>query len=445
MLPVVFLSLALATLAAAKGHVLVVHDNINSQNDYTILWSKLSTRGFHLHHVEAKNPSLSLTRQGEPYNHIIHMAPKSKKWGQDIKVTELLDFVVKGGNMLLIASPDVSEPTRDLAAQFGAEFDYPDTFVIDHFHYDRSTKLDANDDHTRIVLEADDLDENAKLIVSSIKAPVLYRGLGHATTKNPLAIRVLHADETAYSFEKGSATGKVKPVDEDPVISGRDISLVTVMQTLNNARIAVIGSLDMFSDNFLDAEIAPAEGTVNKSGNEAFADELVQWVFQEKAVLRVDNVRHFHTATLTQPSFYRVKDNISFELDVSELRHGKWIPFTVGDAQLEFVMMDPFIRTALIPRSSLVDSTRKTLGVDFVAPDRHGMFKFRVDYKRRGVSFLHIEDVVSVRPFRHDEYPRYITAAWPYYATSWSVMIGWLAFCALWLWSKPIQQKQHAE
>lgn len=48
--------------------------------------------------------------------------------------------------------------------------------------------------------------------------------------------------------------------------------------------------------------------------------------------------------------------------------------------QLEFTMLDPHIRTPLLP---VVGSAGK-YSVTFRVPDRHGVFKFVVDYKRKG-------------------------------------------------------------
>lgn len=60
---------------------------------------------------------------------------------------------------------------------------------------------------------------------------------------------------------------------------------------------------------------------------------------------------------------------------------GIWKPCTcLKDLQLEFTMLDPHIRTALLP----VQGEPGKYSVTFRAPDRHGVFKFVVDYKRKG-------------------------------------------------------------
>lgn len=58
-----------------------------------------------------------------------------------------------------------------------------------------------------------------------------------------------------------------------------------------------------------------------------------------------------------------------------------WAPYSgLTDLQLEFTMLDPHIRTALRP----APGTPGKYSVTFRAPDRHGVFKFIINYKRKG-------------------------------------------------------------
>ncbi len=119
--------------------------------------------------------------------------------------------------------------------------------------------------------------------------------------------------------------------------------------------------------------------------------------------------------------------------------------------QLEFTMLDPHIRTSLPP----VEEEPGMYSATFRVPDRHGVFKFDVDYKRKGCvlhfplfpslgmhfnallvcswTYLTSTTVVPVVPPRHDEYPRFLSAAWPYYAGAFSTSAAFLLFVALWL------------
>lgn len=66
-------------------------------------------------------------------------------------------------------------------------------------------------------------------------------------------------------------------------------------------------------------------------------------------------------------------------------------------------------------------------------PDVYGVFKFVVDYQRPGFSHISLSEQLPVRPFRHDEYERFLVAAYPYYASAASLMVAFLVldFCLL--------------
>ena len=48
-------------------------------------------------------------------------------------------------------------------------------------------------------------------------------------------------------------------------------------------------------------------------------------------------------------------------------------------------------------------------------------------------SFIHESSTTSVIPFRHDEYPRFIQGAYPFYAGAFLVSGSFLVFCYLWM------------
>lgn len=98
--------------------------------------------------------------------------------------------------------------------------------------------------------------------------------------------------------------------------------------------------------------------------------------------------------------------------------NGKWEAFKNTDVQLEFIRLDPFVRTTLKPTSS------GNFVAQFKIPDVYGIFKFDVDYNRIGYTHLFSSTQVSVRPLKHTEYDRFITAAYPYYASAFSMMVA---------------------
>ncbi|RYH30062.1 hypothetical protein EON65_06470 [archaeon] len=115
---------------------------------------------------------------------------------------------------------------------------------------------------------------------------------------------------------------------------------------------------------------------------------------------------------------------------VEEFKDGIWQPFYANDMQLEFVMLDPYVRTTM-----QADKNTGNFVATFLAPDNYGVFKFRVLYRRVGYSVLHTETEVSIRPFKHNEYERFILSAYPYYASALSATVGFLLFSVLYLFA----------
>lgn len=149
-------------------------------------------------------------------------------------------------------------------------------------------------------------------------APVLYRGLAHTVPAHfPLATSILSGSPTSYSYSQSTTDQLTVESDIDgtngPALIGSEAKLVTSFQTLTGSRASWTGSIDMFSDEFLQAMV---DGQT--TGNEAFISDLSKWTFQEEGVLRTDAVRHFIEGERQQKEQYRVRENlVSFLLGAS--------------------------------------------------------------------------------------------------------------------------------
>jgi oligosaccharyltransferase complex subunit beta len=148
----------------------------------------------------------------------------------------VLEFIDSGRNVLLTASSNVADPVREIASECNVEFDAEDSFVIDHFNYD------ASDSGAHTLIVADNLVQDAPVIVSKENAPVLFRGIGQDIEEDSeLLFAVLSGSATAYS------TNPTEAVDELHV-AGKKTVLFSVLQARNNARVGFSGSLELFSD-----------------------------------------------------------------------------------------------------------------------------------------------------------------------------------------------------
>lgn len=127
----------------------------------------------------------------------------------------------------------------------------------------------------------------------------------------------------------------------------------------------------------------------------------------------------------------------------------KGVETSSDNLQLEFSMLSPFHRLNLVadPFTGTEVATSRTYSTSFKLPDQHGIFNFKVNYKRPFLSNIEEKNTVTVRHFAHDEYPRSwaISNAWPWIAGNVVTIVGWLAFVAIWLWSKPVPLKLDAK
>lgn len=106
-------------------------------------------------------------------------------------------------------------------------------------------------------------------------------------------------------------------------------------------------------------------------------------------------------------------------------------------------MLDPYIRTTLKQADVVPEHHYGRFTAHLRLPDVYGVFTLKVNYKRPGLTYLLAEDVVAIRPFRHNEYPRFLSAAYPYYAAVGSMIVGFLVFSAVWLstWGGEMMKK----
>jgi oligosaccharyltransferase complex subunit beta len=99
-------------------------------------------------------------------------------------------------------------------------------------------------------------------------------------------------------------------------------------------------------------------------------------------------------------------------------------------------MLDPYIRSNLTVGSSSPGIFKTTVKL----PDVYGVFTFKTEYKRHGFSWIEAKETVSIHPFRHDEYPRFLSAAFPYYVNSFSMIASFFVLSVVVLYYKPAEK-----
>lgn len=404
-----------------NGKTLVLVDNPNIRDTHSIFFRSLADRGFDLSFKTADDSGLSLIKYGQfLYDHLIIFSPSVEDFGGNINVETITAFIDGGGNVLVAASSDIGDPLRELGSECGIEFDEEKTAVIDHHNYDVSDP----GEHTLIVADPENLLKAPTIVGKPTDKPVLFKGVGMvADPDNSLVLDILTGSSTSYSYFPD------RPITQYPHAVGKNTLLIAGLQARNNARVVFSGSLHFFSDAFFNSPVqkaAPGSKRYEQTGNQELAESLSRWVFKEAGVLRVGAVTHHPVGESTPPAAYTITDLVEYSIVIEMLSGGKWVPFDGDDIQLEFVRIDPFVRTYLKKNGG-------KYSVQFKLPDVYGVFQFKVDYNRLGYTHLYSSTQVSVRPLQHTQYERFIPSAFPYYASAFSMMAGLFVFSVVFL------------
>jgi len=414
--------------AWSSRRVLVVLDNPSLQESHSLFLAQLTNLGFDTDIKMAEDPALAIKKYGEYlYDNMILLTPTAEELGGGLTAESVIEFIDDGGNVFIAAGPETGDLLRDIASECGVELDESGTAVIDHLHFDAQADEGL---HNLIVADPAHLIKVDK-IVGRDNGKILYRGLGMVTDpSNPLVLNILTGSSTSYSHAPGQM------IKEYPHAVGKNTLLVAGLQARNNARVVVTGSLEMLSDTFYSRTLAGGGGL--KAGNEKLVGSLLSWCFQQSGVIRIDAVTHKNVGEEGTPAFYTIRDDCEFSLKMSELVNDVWVPFKASDVQMEFVRIDPFVRQQMINKNGV-------LTAKFKIPDVYGVFKFKVDYARLGMTRVATNLQVSVHPLWHNQYERFIYSAYPYYASSFSMMAGVFLFAFVFLHFKEDGAKTKSE
>jgi len=298
---------------------------------------------------------------------------------------------------LVFADTDAGAQYRKLANEFGLDF------------HEQGTRLYGENK----VLKSSNV-TGPTIIVPSSKEKVVFSGIGLNYNKDSRFLTPVLAtgakDIVRNEFKKSENTGASH--------------VVLAFQGRNNARAIFSGSIDICSD---------LNTKSSKSSNEKFCSELSKWVLNEKGVLRYTSITH-HRVNEKQPKGYlegeyTINDDLYYSIEIEENVGGKWQRFKTENAYLEFVMMDPKIRKYL-------ENSNEGLVSRFRAPDVHGVYQFKTFLYEAGYSWIETASKVTVRPYRHNQFERFLVCASPYYASVFASISGFVLFSFSFLYHK---------
>lgn len=415
------LRLGLSLAKSSTGDPVLVILDLRTKSEYSVFFDGLKEQGYTLTFRDAKDENPVLIEDDIPsFAHVILFATE-KNYAKDINPQTLVTLLTKKTNVL-VALSQKQNFASSLASEFSLILPPPGTPLISYFP-------ERKEPSTVIPIS---IPASGSQVLRPNLAPVWFSGIPFALGDNPLVFPILNAPEESFAADSDSGADALVDVTEkggEGLWAGSQMAVVAGFQTREGGgRATWVGGVELFSDKFAKKDISKGV----KSGNVQFARDIAAWTFQESLVLRVDWTKH-HLINKTEPSEqYTTNDEIVYTAHISSYSPSasSWVPYSgLTDLQMEFTMLDPHIR---VPLKS-VPGKAGEYSVTFRAPDRHGVFKFVLDYKRKGWTHLYSTTTVPVVPPRHDGYPRFLSAAWPYYAGAISTSVAFWVFSAIWL------------
>ena len=408
---------------------LVLLDDYHNVETNSVFWNQITEMGYEITFKMVYDKEIELTNYGEYiYENIIFFAPTyvdAKK--NDITIEKLLKFIDDGHDLMIFGSSDSGKFIRNLVNEFGADFDDFDSEVKDSVYLHSSSDSGLNKQLLNLYDDEIIISKNVIGINPIFKSPkgyILYKGIGmDLDPQNKYIFPILSGDKNSYSVSKD--TGEV-------FSNGEHIKLVTGYQARNNRRVVVLGSTEICSDKFYYLSMNDDNKSLLDSPNAVFCQDILNWNFQRTGVLKFTNVKHNNNEGKSLET-YRIKDYLEYYIDILEYDYttDTWKNYDADDIQLSFLMMNPYYINQMKRLYG-----KPTYYAKFRAPEKHGVFKFIVDYHRTGYSYIFSSTKVPLRPFYHNEYPRFIPCAYPYYTSVFVILGSFILFSILFLYGK---------
>ena len=409
---------------------LVLLDDWHNVETNSLFWKQITDMGYDIDFKMANDKEIKLTNFGEYiYDNIIFFAPTySDTKKNEINIQNLLKYIDDGHDLMIFGSSDASKFMRELVNEFGVDYDDYDSELKDTLYLHPDSGITGlNTQLLNLYDEEIIISKNTIGISSIFNKPngyILYKGIGmDLDTQNKYIFPILSGDKNSYSVSK--STGEVYS-------NGEHIKLVNGYQARNNRRIVILGSTEICSDKFYYLSMTEDNKSIIDSPNSVFCQDILNWNFQRTGILKFENVRHNNNEGKALDT-YRIKDYLEYYIDIFEYDYktNTWKNYESDDVQLSFIMMNPYYINQMRRQYN-----KPTYYAKFRAPEKHGVFKFIVDYHRTGYSYIFSSTKIPLRPFYHNEFPRFIPCAYPYYVSVFVILGSFIIFSILFLYGK---------
>lgn len=456
---------------------LVIHDgSFDLKEDYTMflndLYEEIPEESVVLKNVKDESVTTiqlisKIDSSENLYDNIIILPLNYRHLNKKLSSSHLLKFASNNmGNILVIDGVNGSnDEVRIFLNQLGI-YPAPKGYKL----YDEFSKIEEG--VLSIPIEGN-LQETNILSSTLKKDDILYNGNSVLLSNNEMLIPILTAPKTSYNYNPKKLS-KTQTEQEGQILNdfnywglGSQNYLIASFQSLTNSRVSYVGSSDFISDKLYRA---------SNYKNERIMKDVLTWTMNNKNILAISYLEYYKTennsfnSKMTKDSL-KVKDEVVYNIGISEYKNGEWVPYVSDDIQLEVTMLDPYFRINLNKTSydSKVLSINNPLLADiesnttffkavsvsdyskttqfytskFNLPDQHGMFKFSIQYRNPGFSFLDYENIFTLRNLATDEYEKSweIVNSWVYLTSIFALIAAWLIFVVLFLFNNKVNNK----
>lgn len=348
---------------------------------------------FKIEEIKTEKMPNILSADNEPLYHSIYHF-KSNWNDNSWSASQIASFVQNGGNFLTTSADN------KLLNEFGME-GIEGNFI-------GSFKAQWNSQHSFSTLSSNpDSGSGSDVVDINVSLPSV-------ATENNFAFKLKNDPkssdfnpliQSALSFASGSAI--CPKINEKCQSNSQSISLFATLESRKGSRFAVVSSSKLFNN-------LP----------ESFIKGVIEWLQKSKFNFKIASISHeLSESILSSPNrgrtelestVYRVKDRVNIRMClVDASSNERFIPENASDFQFELKMMNIQLRKSF----DSIDSDGCLNAKNVQLPGKPAIYTLQINHNRPGWSQLNHNERLLVRPYRHDEFPRFLKVAVPYYAS----------------------------
>ena len=292
------------------------------------------------------------------YDMVVVITPRSNDSMSFAEKLELLKYYDEGNNILFLSDSYVVQNWRVLLSQFG--FDATTLEGSQDGYYGIQTSTESK----RFFLDKSAI-EHPKLAIN-IKKGLVYQGGAVTLTpyENTISWPLLQAPENAL-FVTGESAKQILDYNK--------MNLVAAAQgTTNKARMAVVGSFKMFSNQF-DAE--------SDGDNISFFRNLVKWLKFESQVLKIQkySICNLKTGQCGSPLFLPNQHGFSIKFQIVDEDNHFYVPI---EGNLSIRITKQVLHMNVGPE--IIEENGEKFYFKSFGPIENGSYKIKIVHSKPG-------------------------------------------------------------